>query len=293
MFLLLLVDYSNYWLMWHWSKLSSVKWLDAWEERFYGNPNSVINEIKGGKSIRVEVYCESEEEAKRIQEQFGGSIRVVKEQNWAALSEVARPPLKIRDALLITGSREGGVVRELQKEFPKRHVIRMPAEMAFGTGDHATTSTCLRLLVDVSRERKGSDWQMLDLGCGTAVLAIAARLLGAEKCEAHDFDPQAVRVSEQNLVLNKVDGIKILEQDVLKWTPPQQWQVVVANLFSTILQQAFGTIEKALKDDGDFIVSGILYEQWEPTRDAAEKAGLRFSKVIRKGKWVTARGAKR
>ena len=168
----------------------------------------------------------------------------------------------------------------------------MPAEMAFGTGDHATTSTCLRLLVDVARERKGSEWQMLDLGCGTAVLAIAARVLGAKICEAHDFDPQAVRVSEQNLVLNKVDGIKIIEQDVLKWTPPQQWQVVVANLFSTILQQAFGTIEKALKEDGDFIVSGILFEQWEPTREAAEKAGLQFSKVIRKGKWVTARGSK-
>lgn len=279
--------------MWHWSKLSSVKWLDAWEERFYGNPNSVINEIKGGKSVRVEVYCNTEEEAKRIQEQFGGSIRLVKEQNWAALSEVARPPLKIRDALLITGSRERGVVSELQKEFPKRHVIRMPAEMAFGTGDHATTSTCLRLIVDVARERKGTDWQMLDLGCGSAVLAIAARVLGAKKCEAHDYDPQAVRVSEQNLVLNKLDGIKILEQDVLEWTPHQQWEVVVANLFSTILQQAFGTIEKSLKDEGDFIVSGILFEQWEPTLEAAEKAGLQLSQVIRKGKWVSARGGKR
>ena len=279
--------------MWHWSKLSSVKWLDAWEERFYGNPNSVINEIKGGKSIRVEVYCKTEEEAKRIQDQFGGSIRVVKEQNWAALSEVARPPLKIRDALLITGSREGGVVRELQKEFPKRHVIRMPAEMAFGTGDHATTSTCLRLLVDVARERKGTEWQMLDLGCGTAVLAIAAKMLGAVACEAHDYDPQAVRVSEQNLVLNKVDNIKILEQDVLEWTPPQQWDVVVANLFSTILEQAFGMIEKALKADGDFIISGILFEQWAPLREAAEKTGLEFSQVIRKGKWVTTRGRKR
>ncbi|MFT5881893.1 MAG: ribosomal protein L11 methyltransferase [Crocinitomicaceae bacterium] len=279
--------------MWHWSKLSSVKWLDAWEERFYGNPNSVINEIKGGKSVRVEVYCNTEEEAKRIQEQFGGSIRLVKERNWAALSEVARPPLKIRDALLITGSRERGVVSELQKEFPKKHVIRMPAEMAFGTGDHATTSTCLRLLVDVARERKGTDWQMLDLGCGTALLAIAARMLGAKKCEAHDYDPQAVRVSEQNLVLNKLDGIKILEQDVLEWTPHQQWEVVVANLFSTILQQAFGTIEKSLKDEGDFIVSGILFEQWEPTLEAAEKAGLQLSQVIRKGKWVSARGGKR
>lgn len=278
--------------MWHWSKLSSVKWLDAWEERFYGNPNSVINEIKGGKSIRVEVYCETQPEAEAIQEQFGGSIRVVKEQNWAAMSDVVRPPLKIRDAILITGSKDVNDLKELEVEFPKRKIIRMPAEMAFGTGDHATTSTCLRLLVDVSRERKEAKWDMLDLGCGTAVLAIAARLLGADSCEAHDFDPQAVRVSEQNLVLNKVEGIKIFQQDVLEWEPPQQWDVVVANLFSTILQQAFVTIAKSLKDDGDLIVSGILFEQWEPTRASAEAAGLKFSKVIRKGKWVTALGHK-
>lgn len=278
--------------MWHWSKLSSIKWLDAWEERFYGNPNSVINEIKGGKSIRVEVYCEEESEAKAIQDQFGGSVRVVKEQNWAAMSDVARPPLKIRDALLITGSRDEKVVQELRDEFPKRGVIRMPAEMAFGTGDHATTSTCLRLLVDIARERKNSNWDMLDLGCGTAVLAIAAKMMGAQSCEAHDFDPQAVRVSEQNLELNRIDGIKILQQDVLDWTPPQQWDLVIANLFSTILQQAFGTIAASLKNDGDFVISGILFEQWEPTKAAAEAAGLKFTKVIRKGKWVTARGHK-
>lgn len=278
--------------MWHWSKLSSIKWLDAWEERFYGNPNSVINEIKGGKSVRVEVYCETQEEAEAIQEQFGGSVRSVKEQNWAAITEVARPPLKIRNKLLITGSRDEQDVEALQAEYPDRIVVRMPAEMAFGTGDHATTSTCLRQLVDVAGERKETNWDMLDLGCGTAVLAIAARLLGAESCEAHDFDPQAVRVSEQNLELNKVDQIKVLQQDVLEWTPPKQWDVVIANLFSTILQQAFPTIAASLKDDGDLIVSGILHEQWEETKAAAEAAGLQFSKVIRKGKWMSARGSK-
>lgn len=276
--------------MWHWSKLSSIKWLDAWEERFYGNPNSVINEIKGGKSVRVEVYCDTEAEAEAIQQQFGGSVRKVKEQNWAAMTEVARPPLKIRDALLITGSRDANVVKELATEYPKRKIVRMPAEMAFGTGDHATTSTCLRQLVDISRERKGQDWEMLDLGCGTAVLAIASKMLGARSCEAHDFDPQAVLVSERNLVLNKVEGIKVLQQDVLEWTPPKQWDVVVANLFSTILQQAFPMIAASMKPDADLVVSGILHEQWEETKAAAEAAGLKFSNVIRKGKWMTARG---
>lgn len=277
--------------MWHWSKLSSIKWLDAWEERFYGNPNSVINEIKGGKSVRVELYCETEAEALAIQDQFGGSVRTIKDQNWAAMTEVERPPLKIRDAILVSGSRNAKVIEELEQEFPDRHVLRMPAEMAFGTGDHATTSTCLRLLVDVARKRANSDWQMLDAGCGTAILAIAARKLGAAQCEAQDFDPQAVRVSESNLELNKVDGIRVVQQDVLEWQPPQQWDVVVANLFSTILQQAFPTLMQAMKPDGQLIISGILKDQWQETKAAAEKAGFEFEQVVVKGKWVTALGA--
>lgn len=263
--------------------------MDAWEERFYGNPNAVINELSTGKSIRVEVYCEDETEATKIQDQFGGSIRELKMQNWVAMAEVARPPLKIRDALIVTSEREGSEIDTLKKEFPKRHIVKMPAEMAFGTGEHATTSTCLRLLVDIAREQEG-EWEMLDLGCGTAILAIAARVMGASQCEAHDFDPQAVEVSKSNLVLNEVDNIAVYEQDVLKWKPKRKWPVVVANMFSTILQKAFPTIVKSMEKGGHIVISGILAEQWEDTKAVAEKNGLNFTKVVKKGKWVTARG---
>ena len=275
--------------MWLWSKLSSKKWQDAWEERFYGNANAVISELSTGKSLRLEVYCQSLGEAEAIQQQFGGSVRELKMQNWVAMAHVVRPPLKIRDAIIVTAEKDGDEVERLRADYPRRHLIKMPAEMAFGTGDHATTSTCLRLLVDISRERQG-DWEMLDLGCGTAILAIAARMLGASQCEAHDFDPQAVRVSKDNLVLNQVDGIKVLERDVLKWQPRKKWPVVVANMFSTILQQAFPTIVKTMTEDADLVVSGILADQWEETREVAEANGLSFTKVIKKGKWVTARG---
>ncbi len=278
--------------MHHWSKLSSVKWADAWEERFYGNANSVISEIKGGKSVRVEVYTETEAEAAEIQRQWGGSIREAKQQNWMALSSVEKPPLKIRDCILVTGIREKSEAEKLRKEHPDRHVIQVPAEMAFGTGDHATTSTCLRFIVDIAKEKSKTNWEMLDLGCGTAVLAIAAKMLGAQACEAHDFDAEAVIVSERNMVLNEVSDIVVREQDVLKWTPPRQWSVVVANMFSTILQKAFPVIAASLETGGDIILSGILADQWEDTKKSAEAADLTFHKVVKKGKWVTARGKK-
>lgn len=272
--------------MYLWSKLSSIKWQDAWEERFYGNPNSVITEINGGKSIRVEVYCEDKASALAIAEQFGGSVRKVQCQNWAALSQEVRKPLKIRDKLIIAA--DGQQAIEMRAEYPQRKVIEIPAEMAFGTGDHATTSTCLRLLVDAAEEQK-EPWEMLDLGCGTAVLAIAAKLSGASCCEAHDFDPQAVRVSESNVALNALDGISIRQQDVLAWEAPRQWDIVVANMFSTILQQAFPRIVAALKADGVLIISGILREQWEETKQSGEAAGLSFVKMVQRGKWCTAR----
>lgn len=279
---------SNSVKMWLWSKLSAKKWLDAWEERFYGNPNTVISELSTGKSLRVEIYCDSEQEALGIQEQFGGSVRELKQENWVAISAAPRPPLKIRDSLIITGEREGETIEELKEKYPTRHLIKMPAEMAFGTGDHATTATCLRLLVDVAKEQE-KPWEMLDLGCGTAILAIAARMLGATTCQAHDFDPQAVCVSKENILLNEVNNITTLEQDVLKWQPPRQWDVVIANMFSSILQAAFPTIVQSMKPTGHLIVSGILQDQWQETKESGEKQGLQFTQVIKKGKWTTAR----
>lgn len=278
--------------MWLWSKLSGKQWQDAWEERFYGNPNTVISEIAGGKTLRVEVYSETRENAEKIKNQFGGSIRELKQQNWVAMSAAKNKPLKIRDSLLISSSEDEEELATLLAQNPYRNLIRVPAEMAFGTGDHATTSTCLRFLVDVAKKR-ATAWEMLDLGCGTSILAIAAKKLGATLCEAHDFDRQAIIVSEKNILLNEVDGINVHQQDVLTWQPQQQWDVVVANMFSSILQQAFPTIVKVMKADADLIISGILADQWEETKQAAELAGISFSRMQKKGKWVTAQGTKR
>jgi len=266
--------------------------MDAWEDRFYGNPNAVISMLKTNKTIRVEVYTETEEEAQKIQKQFGGSMRKLVHKNWAAVTEPTRPPIRIRSSIIISGLRDDDAREKVQQEFPGRHIIQIPADMAFGTGDHATTSSCMRFLVDVAKEKKGDDWDMLDLGTGSGVIAIAARMLGAHHCHGMDYDPQAVKVARRNVRRNGVSLVKISETDVLAWTPDRQWPVVVANLFSTILQQAFPIIAKALEKNGDIIVSGILKEQWDETRAVAEKNGLSFTKVVSKGKWVSARGKK-
>lgn len=275
--------------MFVWTKLSAVKWMDAWEERFAGNPNLVIEIIKGGKSVRVQVFCESKKAADTIAKQFGGSVRHVGGE-WAKPVDLPKP-LKVRDALLVTAESRVKELTKIRKENPDRHVITIPPEMAFGTGDHATTSTCLRLLVDVAKAREGTNWSVGDLGTGSGVLAIAARKLGAGEIYACDFDPFAVAVAIRNTERNGTPDIAMAEQDILNWKPRKKgYDVVFANIFSTVLIQAWPTIAKSLAPKGDLIVSGILADQaWEVFK-AAAASGLGFTKVIRKGKWVTAHG---
>ncbi|MBB5352834.1 ribosomal protein L11 methyltransferase [Haloferula luteola] len=274
--------------MWVWEKLSGSQWMDAWEERFHGNPNLVIHLLKGGKSLRVEVFCESRKSAEAIMKQFGGRVRELKNADWQKPMEVS-PPLKIRDRFLVTQEDRKAQLKVLAKDFPGREILSIPPEMAFGTGDHATTSTCLRLLVDIGRSREAG-WSCADLGCGTGVLAIAARKLGAGDTFACDYDPFAVKVTERNAIRNQVAGIETREVDILKWKPKKAYDVVLANIFSTVLIEAFPVIAKMVRPGGDLVLSGILHSQAWGVFEAAAGYGLGFNQVIRKGKWVTARG---
>ncbi len=276
--------------MWVWSKLAALKWEDAWEERFYGNGNAVLTRLKGGRSVRVDVYCEEEGEALEIAAQFGGSVKEVADRNWAALSAVPGPPIKIRESLLLTAEVTPPGLRELLRLNEGRVVVSIPPEMAFGTGDHPTTAACLRFLADEARARKGGRWRMLDLGCGSGVLAIAANLLGAEECEALDFDRKAVEIARHNVERNGAQEVRVEEADLGEWGVERQYEVVVANLFADVLQASFGKIRRTLGPGSAFILSGVLREQWPETEEAARTAGLAFEIVKKKGKWVSAKG---
>lgn len=275
--------------MYLWSKLSDGKWIDAWEERFAGNPNLVIEFLRSGKSVRLQLFCATLQEAEEVREQWGGSVRRMS-GDWMKQA-APPPPIKIRNTFLLTQESEPAALANLQRQHPGRGIISLPAEMAFGTGDHATTSSCLRLLVDIAGERKGLRWSMADLGCGTGVLAVAAHKLGCRDLFACDFDPFAVQVAQRNSVRNRTPGITIRDQDILQWKPRKSgYDVVLANIFSTILIQAWPVIARSLKPGGDLVVSGILATQAWDCFTAAAASGLGFTQVIRRGKWVTARG---
>ena len=134
---------------------------------------------------------------------------------------------------------------------------------------------------------RGGAWNVLDLGTGSGILALAARQLGAKNALGLDNDRHAVRTARENAVLNGVArGVKFRQADLLRrWEPDptRPWAVVTANLFSNLLVALMPLMARALAPDGFLITSGILRTQAEEVQAAA--ASARFSRR-RRGKWV-------
>jgi ribosomal protein L11 methyltransferase len=267
-----------------WRKLGAAKWEDAWVERLREvSDRLAITALAGAKTIRLEAFQLTKAQAGRLKKAFGGTVAVQKMPR--AVSEAVTKPIRVREKLIIVGTERERAV--LAKAEPMRGVLLIPAGMAFGTGDHATTATCLRFLADVSGELGGKPWEMLDLGAGSGILALAARMLGARRVEAGDFDPHAVRTAKENVRLNGLTGVLVKKTDVREWHPARTWDVVAANLFSDLLQEVAPKIAAAVAPGGRLVFSGILRTQEAEVVAAFRRAGLRIDRTVRKGKWVS------
>ena len=244
--------------------------------------------------IRLEVYCEAQSRAKAIQKEFGGGeVRRLKTQNWAAHSSQTPPPVKVRETFVICTAKTKAEIKQARAKFPDREIIAVPADMAFGTGHHATTATVLRLLVDsaLPLQAAGKKWSMADLGCGSGILAIAAEKLGATRVWGCDYDPAAVKISQENAERNDTPKVRFSRVDVLKWEPKQKWDIVAANIFFDVLEAAFPQLVRSVAPGGVLMLSGILKSQAKDCLAAGKRAGFVVEKVVTKGKWVTALGS--
>ena len=129
--------------------------------------------------------------------------------------------------------------------------------------------------------------RVLDLGTGCGVLALAARLFGARKIVATDFDAEAIRTARQNEALNFPGNvIRWQKADVKRLRVKACYDLVLANLFSGILCAAADPIAASLAAGGELWMSGILRTQQEEVEAAYRRAGLRLIRVVRRGKWV-------
>lgn len=279
--------------MWQWHKTAPAGQETEWQTRLGHLPGCVISAAFQASRISIDVYTETAEEALVLQACYGGAVEEMTTTDWvAATAPENTPPLIIRDKLVISASADAEVLDSLRSKYPGRIILTFPAERAFGTGNHATTSTCLRMLCDHVRNLPRGSWTLSDIGCGTGVLALAGLRLGAASAISFDFDPVAVEVAARNIERNGgAEHLQLFQADVFEWAPGagEQADVVLANLFSTVLQKAFPRLLAAMKPHGILIISGILNTQKDETLAAAGAAGLRVLKSVTRGKWTTAK----
>lgn len=268
-----------------WRKLSPAKWEDVWQERLgWLGQRLVMIVLAGYRTLRLEAHQLTRAEADELKREFGGEIRPAKPLTAADLEPVTRAPLRIGGKLWIVGSEED----RARLEKSGASTLLIPASLAFGTGEHATTATCLRILLDAVKALPPGEWDALDMGTGSGILGLAAKRFGARAVEACDFDPTAVRVARGNAKLNGIKGVAFRRFNVLDWRPERKWPVVLANVYGPVLIEAAPQIARAVEPGGALIISGILREQADEVLGAFSAQGLEFERVARKGKWVTA-----
>jgi ribosomal protein L11 methyltransferase len=165
-------------------------------------------------------------------------------------------------------------------------VIVIDPAMAFGTGEHATTRGVLRLMSEVV---KPGD-RVADLGSGSAVLSIAAALLGASRVAAIEMDADAIGNAEENLRTNGVaDRVFVIEGDaetILPHVAPVR--VVLANIASSVLISLLPSVRSALARDGVAIFSGILRDERDDFVSALDRDGWRVTQEDFEDVWWTA-----
>jgi ribosomal protein L11 methyltransferase len=287
--------------MYLWRKSANEKWLTDHEAglRALAGDRLAIIERPNRKRVQLEVALKSRAVLQELEKQFGGRIKKLP-RDWLKRS------LRRKTKPIKVGSRK----------------LIIPAGAAFGTGEHATTAMCLRFLERVirfwgahaprmlaiapprsqtfsgktfrrgaespsrtgicTRGRVRSPKLVVDLGTGSGILALAAKLRGAERVVGIDNDPVAISTAKQNARLNKIRSVQFRVGDVRRWRSLRNVDIVMANLFSELLIE----ILPKLKAVRWLILSGIMRNQERDVIRALKRNKIDIIEVRRRGKWV-------
>ncbi len=167
-------------------------------------------------------------------------------------------------------------------EAPDEKVILLDSNMAFGTGEHETTAMCVEFLQKYLKEGD----VVLDVGCGSGILGIAAAKLGAELCYLTDIDPVAVSSAKHNAQKNGVESKVVVAESNLVDDTAMQADLILANITAEILVGLAPAIPAHLKEGGTVILSGIIPDRAEKVKRAFRQEGLSLIEEQQKGEWL-------
>lgn len=239
------------------------------EQGFRGYiPTSLYNE-----TAILNLLANYKEETK-----FSFSSSVIKHENWNTLWESNFHPISVADQVYVRATFH-------QPEPNFAYEIVIDPKMAFGTGHHQTTASVMELMLAEDFIAK----KVLDMGCGTGILAILAKKMGAQTVDAIDYDPLCYESTIENTELNSMTDIQAIlgGKEVI---PNTSYGIILANINRNILLDQLDRYAQVLAPEGSLILSGFYEEpDLEIIKEAAQALGLRYKSHLVKQDWTAAK----
>ena len=246
----------------------------------------------------LEVNDQLEETRQKLEESlfYLGMIRPlpapaykqIADQNWMEAWKQYYKPILIGERLLILPA-------WMESPNPERIAIKIDPGMAFGTGTHPTTQLCLELMErssDLLGLKDLTGLRVIDVGCGSGILSIAAIKLGAKTVVGVDIDEESVKNSRENADTNGVGdelilGVGSVSEILEGQFAFKQAPLVVANILAPVIVRLFDAgLADLIAEHGAIVLSGILFEQEQNVIEAGQAQGLRLNERRQIGDWV-------
>lgn len=250
------------------------------------------------KRARIIVYLPQNMQGKEMLETVKDVVRRLKkqddaaqlilsdinEQDWANNWKKYFKPISIGNKMLIKPSWE-----TLPADCDQRIVLEIDPSSSFGTGTHATTQLCIELL-----ENTADHAEILDMGCGSGILGVAAMLLGATCVTAVDIEEDAMRVARENAERNGIADSRFIlyhgnvleDQSLLSCIGQRKYDVILANIVADVIMAMTPLFQKLLKPEGILIASGIISDRKEEVLETIKAAGFDVLLIKEKEDWV-------
>ena len=212
--------------------------------------------------------------------------RIINDEDWANNWKKYFKPFVISDKVIIKPSWE-----DLKDSAEGKIILEIDPGMSFGTGQHHTTRLCIEQII----KHIHKDMEVLDMGCGSGILSIAALLLGAKSCTGVDIDENSVRIARENAALNNIDKDRftVYLGDVTEDKALQEkigynkYDMIAVNIIAQVIMSMSYTFPKFLKKGGLVIASGIIKKYLQEVTDNFENLGFEIIEINESEEWVS------
>ncbi len=204
------------------------------------------------------------------------TIKEIEQQNWNAQWENSFHPITVADKCIVRAP--------FHEKIKVEYDIVIEPKMSFGTGHHETTHMMLQHILDTDFSNKA----VLDMGCGTGVLAILAEMKGATTLDAIDINEWCFINSKENVERNRCNKIKVYQGDSHLLTD-KKYDIILANINRNILLDDMPTYSKCLNKGGAIFLSGFYSQDLDIISSKCEEYGLRFVKKLENNNWISAK----